>query len=261
MTEKPPQEQSKNAPSASRIGLPDRPSAAPEPRNVTPPEGGDSAGTAVSAPSGADAADTTSAAVQDGAISQDAAAPGPVERPSPPPAPASSQWPLAPRADSLLTPYAPQPSIAGPYPPPAPLPVPYAPPAVPAALEPAVASPDAAEDEDDDLAALTFADRIRGLSPALVLLGLGSLASLGFTALAMTNHTTPVSVLLSAGVVVTLIFGLDTVIAAAATWRAAVRDYDTGHAVVMALVSGISAIICMGALGATLVLTLVLISF
>ncbi len=115
-----------------------------------------------------------------------------------------------------------------------------------------------AEDDDEGEEALTWADRFRRLSPALVTLGIGSIGALGFLIYAMTSHTTPVAVLLSAGVVVTLAFAADATIASIATWRAAVQDEDPGRALVLAIVAGGSAVICAGALGATTVLLLLL---
>ena len=129
---------------------------------------------------------------------------------------------------------------------------------------PPAATPAATPDEDeDDVEALepvpTWAERFRRLSPALVILGMGSLGALGFLVVAMTSHTTPVAVLLSAGVVVTLAFVADAVIASVATWRAAVWDEDPGRALLLAVIAGGSAIVCAGALGATIVLVLVLV--
>jgi hypothetical protein len=92
----------------------------------------------------------------------------------------------------------------------------------------------------------------------LVILGIGSIGALVFLLYAMTSHTTPVAVLLSAGVVVTLAFAADATIASIATWRAAVQDEDPGRALVLAIVAGGSAVICAGALGATTVLLLLL---
>ncbi len=135
-------------------------------------------------------------------------------------------------------------------------------PAFPPAATPAPAVPSSPAQplgpEDEDEPDLTFGDRLRRLSPALVILGLGSIGALGFLMLAMTSHTTPVAVLLSAGVVVTLAFAVDSVIASIATWRAAVRDQEPGRALLLAMVAGGSAVVCAGALGATTVLLLVL---
>jgi hypothetical protein len=127
-------------------------------------------------------------------------------------------------------------------------------PAVPVAPARPATGPSEADDEPE----LTIGDRLRRLSPALVTLSAGSIASLIFLVIAMTSHTTPVAVLLSAGVVVGLIFATDAVIAAVATWRAAVRDEEPGRALLLAIVAGGSAVVCAAALGATTVLVLVL---
>jgi hypothetical protein len=121
-------------------------------------------------------------------------------------------------------------------------------------------TPGQTDDEDDgeDEHVPTWAERFRRLSPAFVILGIGSIGALIFLVLAMTSHTTPVAVLLSAGVVVTLAYLADAVIASIATWRAAVQDQDPGRAVLLAVVAGGSAIVCAGSLGATTVLLLVL---
>ena len=133
------------------------------------------------------------------------------------------------------------------------------PPAVSAA--PGEAPADSAtnlEDEFDEAEfPLTLAERLRRLPPAPVLLTVGSICSLIFLALAMTSHTTPVAVLMSAGVVTGLIFGADAVIASVATWRAT-QDGEPGRALLLATVGGISTLISAGAFAAMLVLLLVL---
>ena len=123
----------------------------------------------------------------------------------------------------------------------------------------------AASDVDDDTNAaydepdlpLSPADRLRRLSPALVTLGIGSLGSLILLALAVTSHTTPVAILLGAGVVTALVFGLDAVIASVATYRRS-QDGETGRAVLLALVGGIAAVICASALAGSLIMVLAL---
>jgi hypothetical protein len=139
-----------------------------------------------------------------------------------------------------------------------PAPAPYRPAPAPAPGPAPRSAPAPAEDDGEEEEALTWADRFRRLSPALVTLGIGSIGALGFLIYAMTSHTTPVAVLLSAGVVVTLAFAADATIASIATWRAAVQDEDPGRALVLAIVAGGSAVICAGALGATTVLLLLL---
>lgn len=113
------------------------------------------------------------------------------------------------------------------------------------------------DDEADDELPLTFGDRLRRLSPALVTLTVGSLGSVLFLFRAVTSHTTPVPVLMSAGVVTGLIFGADAVISSIATWRAATNG-DSGRALLLALVGGISYVISFGAFAGLVVMILVL---
>jgi hypothetical protein len=124
-----------------------------------------------------------------------------------------------------------------------------------------VSGPDAdAEDDADyeeDEVPLTFTDRLRRLSPAVVVLTLGSIGSLVFLLMAVTSHTTPVAVLLSAAVVTGLIFGADAVIASVSTWRAS-RSGEIGRALLGAVVGGFASLICFLALAGTLILVLVL---
>jgi hypothetical protein len=126
-----------------------------------------------------------------------------------------------------------------------------------APLGPEPAATDLESDSDDEGPPPTLADRLRRLSPAPVLLTLGSIGSLVFLGLAMTSHTTPVAVLMSAGVVVGLIFGANAVIASIGTWRAT-QDGESGRALLLAAVGGISAVISAGALAALLVMVLLL---
>ncbi len=116
-------------------------------------------------------------------------------------------------------------------------------------------SQDATDDEPD--IQLTFAARLRRLSPALVILSILSIGSLVFLAFAMTSHTTPVPVLLSSAVVVGLAFGVDTVVASFMTWHAG-QNGEGGRALLLALVGGTSAVIAAGAFAGTLILVLLL---
>ena len=113
------------------------------------------------------------------------------------------------------------------------------------------------EDEEDEEPVLSWPQRIRRVPPAAVILTIGSLGSLIFLASAVTSHTTPVPVLMSAGVVTGLIFAVDVAILAASTW-AAVQQGRSGRAIVLALVGGLSAFISAGCLAAILVMILVL---
>ncbi|HEX7492141.1 MAG TPA: hypothetical protein VF337_10615 [Candidatus Limnocylindrales bacterium] len=110
---------------------------------------------------------------------------------------------------------------------------------------------------DDEEYAPTLAERIRGLSPAFVILTVGSLGTLIFLIIAMTSHTTPVAVLMSAGVVTGMIFGVDSVISAIAMWRAG-KYGETLRAVALALIAGIACAISFGAFAGVLVLGLML---
>jgi len=138
---------------------------------------------------------------------------------------------------------------------------PASPAAAPVAVRAPAAEPDAEddadEDEDEDELPHTLADRLRRLSPALVILTAGSIGCLVFMARAVTSHTTPVAVLMSAGVVTGLIFGADSVMSSIATYRAS-QNGESGRAVLLALVGGVSAVICAGAFAGTAVMVLVL---
>ncbi|MGA3031130.1 MAG: hypothetical protein ABSE58_10455 [Candidatus Limnocylindrales bacterium] len=111
--------------------------------------------------------------------------------------------------------------------------------------------------EDEDEPELTFAERLRRLPPALVILTGGSLGSLVLLFRAVTSHTTPVPVLMGAGVVTGLIFGADAVISSIATWKAAISG-ESSRAVLLALVGGISYVVSLGAFAGLVVMILVL---
>ena len=134
---------------------------------------------------------------------------------------------------------------------------PVAPPLAPANSAGAAAATDLEPDYEEDDLQLTFADRLRRLSPAPVLLTLGSIGSLLFDILAVTSHTTPVAVLMSAGVVTGLVFGANAVIASMGTWRAT-QDGEYGRALLLAGIGGASALVSTGALAALLVMVLLL---
>jgi len=122
------------------------------------------------------------------------------------------------------------------------------------------AGDDEADFDDDVLAPeipVTLADRLRRLSPALVLLSIGSIGSLVFLAFAMTSHTTPVPVLLSSAVVTGLAFAVDAVVASFMTWHAG-QDGEARKALLLAVVGGMSAVIAAGAFAGTLILVLLL---
>ena len=156
------------------------------------------------------------------------------------------------------------PFVAVPAAPPVPAPT------VPAPTVPAANQDDAAEDSVDDEAVLdgavaddeakiplTFADRLRRLSPALVILSILSIGSLAFLAFALTSHTTPVPVLLSSAVVTGLAFAVDATVASFMTWRAG-QNGEGGKALLLALIGGMSAVVAAGAFAGTLILALLL---
>ena len=136
--------------------------------------------------------------------------------------------------------------------------------AVSPAPQGAAGASEAGDDEadfDEDVLApeipVTLADRLRHLSPALVLLSIGSIGSLVFLAFAMTSHTTPVPVLLSSAVVTGLAFTVDAVVASFMTWHAG-QDGEARKALLLAVVGGMSAVIAAGAFAGTLILALLL---
>jgi hypothetical protein len=104
---------------------------------------------------------------------------------------------------------------------------------------------------------LTLKDRLRRLSPVYVTLTVVSIGSVIFLSLAMTSHTTPIAVLLSAGVVTFLAFGLDAAICTVASYAAGQKD-EAGRALLFALLGGVSAVICALAMAGTLIMILVL---
>ena len=103
----------------------------------------------------------------------------------------------------------------------------------------------------------TVKEWLRHLSPAYVTLTVVSIGSVLFLALAMTSHTTPVAVLMSAGVVTILAFGLDTAICSVAAYQAGLRE-EAGHALLFAVLGGVSAVICALSMAGTLIMVLVL---
>jgi hypothetical protein len=111
--------------------------------------------------------------------------------------------------------------------------------------------------DDKPASQLTLKDRLRRLSPVYVTLAVVSIGSVIFLALAVTSHTTPIAVLLSAGVVTFLAFGLDAAICSVASYGAGRRE-EAGRALLFALVGGVSAVICALSMAGTLIMILVL---
>ena len=162
------------------------------------------------------------------------------------------------QAQSKSDPPSASPGLLKPSVPVAPYVAPYvAPPVAPPRAAPSVAPADLDSDYEAQEHPPTLAARLRRLSPVPVLLTLGSIGSLVFLGLAMTSHTTPVAVLMSAGVVVGLIFGANAVVASIGTWRAT-QDGESGRALLLAAVGGTSAVISATALAALLVMVLLL---
>jgi hypothetical protein len=162
------------------------------------------------------------------------------------------------QAQSKSDPPSASPGLLKPSVPVAPYVAPYvAPPVAPPRAAPSVAPADLDSDYEAEEHPPTLAARLRRLSPVPVLLTLGSIGSLVFLGLAMTSHTTPVAVLMSAGVVVGLIFGANAVVASIGTWRAT-QDGESGRALLLAAVGGTSAVISATALAALLVMVLLL---
>jgi hypothetical protein len=136
-----------------------------------------------------------------------------------------------------------------------------------AAVAPAATDPVPADDTDlliehpaldyRPASRLTLKDRLSRLSPVYVTLTVVSIGSVIFLALAMTSHTTPVAVLLSAGVVTFLAFGLDAAICTVASYGAGQRE-EAGRALLFALLGGVSAVICALSMAGTLIMILVL---
>lgn len=181
-----------------------------------------------------------------------------------------AQVKAVPGAPFVAVPAAP-PVPAPPVPaPPVPAPTVPAPPAAVPAANQVDAADASAEDSADDEAVLdgavaddeakiplTFADRLRRLSPALVILSILSIGSLAFLAFALTSHTTPVPVLLSSAVVTGLAFAVDATVASFMTWRAG-QNGEGGKALLLALIGGMSAVVAAGAFAGTLILALLL---
>jgi hypothetical protein len=179
------------------------------------------------------------------------------------PLPEAPPLPVAAPAPATPLPEAPPLPVAAPAPLPvaAPAPLPVAAPAHPLPPAPAAAAPLPVdiddEPEDAPLPRPTFRELIRRITPAMAILTIGSVGSALFLLRAMTSHTTPIAVLMSAGVVTALVFALDTVILTAATYRES-RTGESGRSLALALLGGISAVICALALAGTLILMLVL---
>jgi hypothetical protein len=222
----------------------------------------------------AEAPATDERAAQVKAVSPSVASPaGPPSHPRVAPlVPAEAPAPdeRAAQVKAVAQPAAPSVAPSAPPPPPSPEPTPVSAGAVSVgtAVSPAPqgdagayeVGDDEADFEDDVLEPeipVTLADRLRRLSPALVLLSIGSIGSLIFLALAMTSHTTPVPVLLSSAVVTGLAFTVDAIVASFMTWHAG-QDGEARKALLLAVVGGTSAVIAAGAFAGTLILALLL---
>ena len=146
------------------------------------------------------------------------------------PAPSAPQAPA--RADTL-------PSVTNPQPQPQPRP-----------------SDEAEADEQDNLAR-SLGRRLRRLSPVVVILSIGSLGTMAVGLWALLSHTSPIGLLVSAGVVAGIVFALDTIAAAVATYRAG-QDGETVRALLLACLGGATSMISAVAFAGALVLVLLL---
>lgn len=173
----------------------------------------------------------------------------PVPPPASPPGPQGPQPPLgrSPAGDAFVAALQANRYEPGPQPSPAPV----------AAPDGQGAFAEDAELDEKDEPQLTIVERLRRLPPALVILTAGSLGSVIFLLRSVTSHTTPVPVLMGAGVITGLIFGADAVISSIATWRSAVAG-ESGKALLLALVGGISYVISFGSFAGLVVMILVL---
>jgi hypothetical protein len=113
------------------------------------------------------------------------------------------------------------------------------------------------DEEEEEALPLTFVEKLRRVPPVAVILTAGSLGSIFFLARAATSHTTPVPVLLSAGVVAGLVFAVDAIVASVATWSAS-RDGRTRRALLLAGVGGFAALFSAASLAGVLLMVLVL---
>ena len=116
-------------------------------------------------------------------------------------------------------------------------------------------------DDDEELEAeeppRTLAERIRTLQPAPVIMTIGSIGALVFLGRAVTSHTTPVPVLLSAGVVSCIVFAIDAGVATVGTLRSS-REGRLRRALLLSAVGGVAALISAGAFSGVLIMVLVL---
>jgi hypothetical protein len=88
-------------------------------------------------------------------------------------------------------------------------------------------------------------------------MAVGSIGSAIFLAFAMTSHTTPVSVLLTAAVVTGLIFLLDSVVSSVISVRAALAG-QSGRSLLYAMIFGVSSVACAGAFAVLVILVITL---
>ena len=168
-----------------------------------------------------------------------------------PPAAVPSAWPDPARVTPVAVPVAQVSPVAVPQTPPGEVV------AVPVLADDANSLTEDAAIDDRPASQLTLKDRLRRLSPVYATLTVVSIGSVIFLSLAMTSHTTPIAVLLSAGVVTFLAFGLDAAICTVAAYGAGRRE-EAGRALLFALLGGVSAVICALAMAGTLIMILVL---
>jgi hypothetical protein len=116
---------------------------------------------------------------------------------------------------------------------------------------------EAEDDEDDEDESVSIVDRLRRLPPALIVLAIGSLASLVLFAIVMTSHTAPVPLILSSALITGLIFAVDAGVAGYMSWQAA-QNEEAGRAVLLAIAFGMAAVTAASAFGGTVILVLLL---
>jgi hypothetical protein len=116
---------------------------------------------------------------------------------------------------------------------------------------------EAGSDLDEEELPLTLFDRIRRLQPVPVVLTICSVGAFIFLTQAMTSHTTPIPVLMSAGVVTSLVFAIDAGAASVGTLHAS-REARTRRALLLSILGGVSAIVSAGAFSGVLIMVLVL---
>jgi hypothetical protein len=103
----------------------------------------------------------------------------------------------------------------------------------------------------------SMGERLRRLSPVVVLLSIASLASAAVGVWAVLSRSSPVGLLVAAGVVAGIVYALDTIAAAVGTYRAG-QAGEIGRAFLLALLGGAASMISALAFAGSFVLVLLL---